>query len=60
MQKEILKEKSHEKQLAALSGTNSKGNSLARGQNPNPGTSGGNQKTNKQKHNAKQRKLYNK
>ena len=60
VEKEMLKEKSHEKQLAALSGTNSKGNSVARGQNPNPGTSGGNQKTNKQKHNAKQRKLYNK
>ena len=61
VEKEILKEKSHEKQLAALSGTNSKGNSVARGSNPNPGTSGNsNQKTNKQKHNAKQRKLYNK
>ena len=60
VEKEMLKEKSHEKQLAALSGTNSKGNSVARGQNPTSGTSGGNQKTNKQKHNAKQRKLYNK
>ena len=61
VEKEILKEKSHEKQLAAFSGTNSKGNSVARGSNPNPGTSGNSiQKTNKQKHNAKQRKLYNK
>merc|ERR1711873_1709 len=60
VEKEILKEKSHEKQLAAFSGNNPKGNSNARGQNPTSGTSGGNQKTNKQKHNAKQRKLYNK
>ena len=61
VEKEMLKEKSYEKQLAALSGTNSKGNSVAHGPNPNPGTSGNsNQKTNKQKHNAKQRKLYNK
>ena len=60
VEKEMLKEKSHEKQLAASSGNNPKGNSNARGQNPTSGTSGGNQKTNKQKHNAKQRKLYNK
>ena len=60
VEKEMLKEKSHEKQLAAFSGNNPKGNSNARGQNPTSGTSGGNQKTNKQKHNAKQRKLYNK
>ena len=60
VEKEMLKEKSHEKQLAASSGNNPKGNSNARGQNPASGTSGGNQKTNKQKHNAKQRKLYNK
>ena len=62
VEKEILKEKAHEKQLAAFSGNNSKNNSNSRGPNSGSGTSGnsGNQKTGKQKHNAKQRKLYNK
>ena len=62
VEKEILKEKAHEKQLAVFSGNNSKNNSNSRGPNSGPGTSGnsGNQKTGKQKHNAKQRKLYNK
>ena len=60
VEKEMLKEKAHEKQLAASSGSNPKGNSNARGQVPASGASGGPPKTNKQKHNAKQRKLYNK
>ena len=61
VEKEMLREQAHQKQLAAFSGSNSKGNSNSRGQNSNPGASGNfTQKTNKQKHNAKQRKLYNK
>ena len=61
VQKEMLREQAHQKQISALSGPNSKGNSNSRGQNSNPGASGNfTQKTNKQKHNAKQRKLYNK
>ena len=62
VEKEILKEKAHEKQLAGFSSNNSKKNSNSRGPNSGPGSSenSGTPKTGKQKHNAKQRKLYDK
>ena len=61
IEKEILKEKAHEKQLAGISSAASK-KSNSRSSNSGPGTSesSGNPKTGKQKHNAKQRKLYQK
>ena len=60
IEKEILKERAHEKQLAGLSSASSK-KSSSRGSASNPETSessGAPVKTAKQKHNAKQRKLY--
>ena len=59
IEKEILKERAHEKQLAGLSSASSK-KSSSRGSASGPETSesSGAHKTAKQKHNAKQRKLY--
>ena len=62
IEKEILKERVHEKQLAGFSSNNSKKNSNSRGSNSGAGSSESSStpKTGKQKHNAKQRKLYQK
>ena len=61
IEKEILQEKAHDKQLAGLSSAASK-KSSSQGSNSGPDTSesSGPPKTSKQKHNAKQWKLYTK
>ena len=58
IEKEILKEKAHEKQLAGISSAASK-KSTSRSSNSGPSTSesSGQPKTGKQKHNSRQRKL---
>ena len=60
VEKEILKERAHEKQLAGFSGNQSRKNTNSRGSNSGsgPSESASTPKTNKQKHNAKQRKLH--
>ena len=60
VEKEILKEKAHEKQLAGFSGNQSKRKSNSHNTNNGSGSSESTSgpKTNKQKHNAKQRKIY--
>ena len=59
LEKEILKERAHEKQLAGFSSASSK-KSASKGSANSSATaeSSGAPKTAKQKHNAKQRKLY--
>ena len=61
VEKEVLKEKAHEKQLAGLSGGQSKKKGpKSPHTNTGPGTSEspGNSLTNRQKHNKKQRKIW--
>ena len=60
IEKEILKERAHEKQLTGFSGNQSKKKSNSQNSNSGSGSSESTSapKTNKQKHNAKQRKLY--
>ena len=62
IEKEILKERVHEKQFTGFSSNNSKENSNSRGSNSGAGSSefSSTPKTGKQKNNAKQRKLYQK
>ena len=59
LEKEILKERAHEKQLAGLSSASSKKSASKGSANSSESAeSSGTPKTAKQKHNAKQRKLY--